>query len=87
MALYDCKSADGSGIEPRTQSADKNADLDRLNTADCEDLSRGVGAAESKSICIIECVAHEVRHEDRRSNARVERPAAAFQSARTAQTE
>src|SRR6266852_5151486 len=62
-------------------------ELDRLNTAECEELSLGVGAAETKSICTIERVADEVWHEDRQSNARVERPAASASSARTAQNE
>ncbi len=61
------------------------ADLDRLSTADREELCLGIGAAETKSICIIECVAHEVWHDDRQSNARVERPRVSGGSATRAQ--
>jgi hypothetical protein len=64
-----------------------NAELDRLNTAFLAEAGGEAWAAESKSIFTFCCVAHEVWHEDRQSNARVERPAAALASARMAQTE
>jgi hypothetical protein len=64
-----------------------NAELDRSNTAFLAEAGHEGRAAEAKSIFTFCCVAHEVWHEDRQSNARVERPAAALSSARTAPTE
>src|SRR5258706_10297746 len=53
----------------------QRADLDRLSTAGCEELNLGAWAAEAKSICSIDCLAHKVWHDDRRSNVPVERSA------------
>ena len=53
---------------------DRNAGLDRLNTARCAEFYREARAAETKRAFTFYCVAHDGWHEDRRSNARVERP-------------
>jgi hypothetical protein len=65
--------------------AEHNAELDRSNTAFLAEAGHEARAAEAKSNFTFCCAVHEVWHEDRQSNARVERPAAALSSARTAQ--
>ena len=62
-----------------------NVELNRSNTAFLAEAGHEARAAEAKNIFTFCCVVHEVWHEVRQSNARVERPAASASSARTAQ--
>ena len=64
-----------------------NAELDRSNTAFLAEAGHEARAAEAKGIFTFCCVAHGTWHEDRQSNARVERPTTAPSGARTAQND